>query len=112
MVKDYSLNPTATAESEDDEDPRTPTSISSQGSQGYDSSASSDFVDVEGFTVVPDSSMNELNIQVMRLDFTGSQSTVKPLYNDHPGDPEFMVIVKNELFVLKSETGTPIYYSL
>jgi len=40
MVKDYSLNPTATAESEDDEDPRTPTSISSQGSQGYDSSAS------------------------------------------------------------------------
>ena len=68
MVKDYSMNPTATAESEDDEDPRTPTSISSQGSQGYDSSASSDFVDVEGFTVVPDSSMNELNIQVTTCD--------------------------------------------
>ncbi len=81
MVKDYSLNPTATAESEDDEDPRTPTSISSQGSQGYDSSASSDFVDVEGFTVVPDSSMNELNIQVMRLDFTIRRRDLKVQLN-------------------------------
>ena len=53
----------AADESEDDDDPRTPTSVSSQGSQGYDS-AGSDFVDVEGFTAIPDSSLPELNLQV------------------------------------------------
>jgi hypothetical protein len=63
LVKDYNSNTTGT-ESEDDEDPRTPTSVSSQGSQGYDS-AGSDFVDVEGFTAIPDSSLPELNLQVI-----------------------------------------------
>ena len=43
--------------------PRTPTSVSSQGSQGYDS-AGSDFVDIEGFTAIPDTSLPELNLQV------------------------------------------------
>merc|ERR1719150_1179120 len=41
--------------------PRTPTSVSSQGSQGYDS-AGSDFVDIEGFTAIPDTSLPELNL--------------------------------------------------
>ena len=66
MVKDYNANSTTSAngaESEDEEDPRTPASISSQGSQGYDS-AGSDFIDIEGFTAIPDSSLPELNIQV------------------------------------------------
>ena len=62
LVKDYS-NGNNGAESEDDDDPRTPTSVSSQGSQGYDS-AGSDFVDVEGFTAIPDSSLPELSLQV------------------------------------------------
>ena len=44
--------------------PRTPTSVSSQGSQGYDS-AGSDFVDIEGFTAIPDTSLPELNLQVV-----------------------------------------------
>eukprot|EP00095_Tigriopus_kingsejongensis_P007636 maker-scaffold1040_size68023-snap-gene-0.20 protein:Tk07636 transcript:maker-scaffold1040_size68023-snap-gene-0.20-mRNA-1 annotation:"forkhead box protein n1" len=48
--------------SEDEEEPRTPTSVSSQGSQGYDSGGS-DFVDIEGFTAIPDSSLPELNLQ-------------------------------------------------
>ncbi len=74
MVKDYNANSTSNnaanggggggAESEDEEDPRTPTSVSS--SQGYDS-AGSDFVDIEGFTAIPDSSLPELNLQV-RMD--------------------------------------------
>ncbi|XP_040571858.1 uncharacterized protein [Lepeophtheirus salmonis] len=67
MVKDYSSNGTASScgsiESEDEEDPRTPASVSSQGSHGYDS-AGSDFVDIETFTSVPDSSLPELNLQV------------------------------------------------
>jgi hypothetical protein len=62
LVKDYSSGSNG-VESEDDDDPRTPTSVSSQGSQGYDS-AGSDFVDVEGFTAIPDSSLPELNLQV------------------------------------------------
>lgn len=61
MVRDYNANTTG-MESEDDDDPRTPTSVSSQGSQGYDS-AGSDFVDIEGFTTIPDSSLTELNLQ-------------------------------------------------
>ena len=64
MVKDYNANTTSGgADSEDEEDPRTPTSVSSQGSQGYDS-AGSDFVDIEGFTSIPDSSLPELQLQV------------------------------------------------
>eukprot|EP00096_Caligus_rogercresseyi_P000477 TRINITY_DN1093_c1_g1_i1.p1 TRINITY_DN1093_c1_g1~~TRINITY_DN1093_c1_g1_i1.p1 ORF type:complete len:612 (-),score=219.88 TRINITY_DN1093_c1_g1_i1:1414-3249(-) len=68
MVKDYSSNGTASScsssiESEDEEDPRTPASVSSQGSHGYDS-AGSDFVDIETFTTVPDSSLPELSLQV------------------------------------------------
>ncbi len=66
MVKDYNANSTSVTngvESEDEEDPRTPTSVSS--SQGYDS-AGSDFVDIEGFTAIPDSSLPELNLQVRR----------------------------------------------
>jgi hypothetical protein len=63
MVRDYNCNLNG-ADSEDDEDPRTPTSVSSQGSHGYDS-AGSDFVDVEGFTTIPASSLPELNIQVI-----------------------------------------------
>lgn len=63
MVKDYNANSTVScADSEDEEDPRTPTSVSSQGSQGYDS-AGSDFVDIEGFTSIPDSSLPELSLQ-------------------------------------------------
>ena len=60
MVRDYNSNING-ADSEDDDDPRTPTSVSSQGSHGYDSA---DFVDVEGFTTIPDSSLPELNIPV------------------------------------------------
>ena len=83
MVKDYNMNSTnsssnvpvggssvhsqISAESEDEEDPRTPTSVSSQGSQGYDS-AGSDFVDIEGFQTIADSSLPELNLQVQNLD--------------------------------------------
>ena len=63
MVKDYNANTTGGGDSEDEEDPRTPTSVSSQGSQGYDS-AGSDFVDIEGFTSIPDSSLPELQLQV------------------------------------------------
>ena len=70
MVKDYNANSTSGngtanggAESEDEEDPRTPTSVSSQGSVGYDSTGS-DFVDIEGFTTIPDTSLPELNLQV------------------------------------------------
>jgi hypothetical protein len=56
-------------ESEDEmSDPRTPTSVSSQGSQGYDS-AGSDFVDIEGFTAIPDTSLPELNLQVRQVTF-------------------------------------------
>lgn len=84
MVKDYNANSTSTSngtnangrnnpahngnmaalgtESEDEDEPRTPTSVSSQGSQGYDSGGS-DFVDIEGFSVIPDSSLPELNLQ-------------------------------------------------
>lgn len=57
FVKDYSsiaLN----VDSEDDDDPRTPASVSSQDSQGLD------LADVEAFTVISDSSMPELNLQV------------------------------------------------
>ena len=63
MIKDYNANTTNGADSEDEEDPRTPTSVTSQGSQGYDS-AGSDFVDIEGFTSIPDSSLPELQLQV------------------------------------------------
>ena len=67
MVKDYNANTTTGgADSEDEEDPRTPTSVSSQGSQGYDSGGS-DFVDIEGFTSIPDSSLPELQLQVNRM---------------------------------------------
>ena len=59
MVKDYNANTTGGGDSEDEEDPRTPTSVSSQGSQGYDS-AGSDFVDIEGFTAIPDSSLSPM----------------------------------------------------
>ena len=66
MVKDYNANTTSGgADSEDEEDPRTPTSVSSQGSQGYDS-AGSDFVDIEGFASIPDSSLPELQLQVIK----------------------------------------------
>lgn len=61
MVKDYNANST-NLDSEDEEDPRTPASVSSQGSQGY-SSAESDFVDIEGFSSMPDTSLPELNLQ-------------------------------------------------
>lgn len=68
MVKDYNANSTAPAtvvgaESEDEEDPRTPTSVSSQGSQPYDN-VPADFVDVEGFTAIPEGALPELNLQV------------------------------------------------
>lgn len=77
MIKDYNANSTksgggggnttpavAVQESEDEEDPKTPTSLSSQSSsQGYDS-AGSDFVDIEGFPAIPDSSLPELQLQV------------------------------------------------
>ena len=69
MVKDYNANTTnggggGGAESEDEDDPKSPTSISSQSSsQGYDS-AGSDFVDIEGFASIPDSSLPELQLQV------------------------------------------------
>ena len=56
MIKDYTNQ---VNDSDDEDDPRTPTSVSSQGSHGYDSA---DFVDVERFTTIPNSS--ELNIQV------------------------------------------------
>ena len=60
-------------ESEDEmSDPRTPTSVSSQGSQGYDS-AGSDFVDIEGFTHIPDASLPELNLQVVRRNNTNQE---------------------------------------
>ena len=58
MIKDYT---NAVNDSDDEDDPRTPTSVSSQGSHGYDS-ADQNFVDVERFTTIPNSS--ELNIQV------------------------------------------------
>ena len=54
----------SSAESEDEDEPRTPTSVSSQGSQGYDSGGS-DFVDIESFAQIPDSSLPELNLQVI-----------------------------------------------
>ena len=66
MIKDYNANTTNGADSEDEEDPRTPTSVTSQGSQGYDS-AGSDFVDIEGFTSIPDSSLPELQLQVHHM---------------------------------------------
>ena len=69
MVKDYNANTTGGADSEDEEDPRTPTSVSSQGSQGYDS-AGSDFVDIEGFTSIPDSSLPELQLQVCQRKYS------------------------------------------
>jgi len=62
MVKDYNANSTS-LDSEDEEDPRTPASVSSQGSQGY-GSTESDFVDIEGFASMPDTSLPELNLQV------------------------------------------------
>lgn len=62
MVKDYNSNST-NLDSEDDEDPRTPASVSSQGSQGY-SSAENDFLDMDGFPSVPDTSLPELNLQM------------------------------------------------
>lgn len=70
MVKDYNANTTGSgngggggADSEDEDDPGSPTSISSQSSsQGYDS-AGSDFVDIEGFASIPDSSLPELQLQ-------------------------------------------------
>ncbi len=62
-------------ESEDEmSDPRTPTSVSSQGSKGYDS-AGSDFVDIEGFTAIPDASLPELNLQVCSLSIVGRNGT-------------------------------------
>ena len=75
MVKDYNANTTGSgngggggADSEDEDDPKSPTSISSQSSsQGYDS-AGSDFVDIEGFASIPDSSLPELQLQVL-MDF-------------------------------------------
>ena len=68
------------ADSEDEEDPRTPTSVSSQGSQGYDS-AGSDFVDIEGFASIPDSSLPELQLQVIKK--TTLSSHYKPtMYQD------------------------------
>ncbi len=78
MVKDYNANSTSTAngggtESEDEDDPRTPASVSSQGSQGYDS-AGSDFVDIEGFTAIPDTSLPELSLQVNSLYCHGRRS--------------------------------------
>lgn len=63
MVKDYNSN-SANLDSEDDEDPRTPASVSSQGSQGY-SSAENDFMDMENFPSVPDTSLPELNLQAV-----------------------------------------------
>ena len=69
MIKDYNANTRVGdgggAESEDEDDPKSPTSISSQSSsQGYDS-AGSDFVDIEGFANIPDSSLPELQLQVI-----------------------------------------------
>jgi len=61
MVKDYNANST-NCDSEDEEDPRTPASVSSQGSQGY-SSAESDFVEMDQFSTMPDTSLPELNLQ-------------------------------------------------
>jgi len=61
MVKDYNANST-NLDSEDEEDPRTPASVSSQGSQGY-GSVESDFVDIEGFSSMQDTtSLPELNL--------------------------------------------------
>jgi hypothetical protein len=63
MVRDYNQN-TTNLDSEDEDDPRTPTSVSSQGSQGYESTGS-DFVELESFTSIPDSSLPELNLQAI-----------------------------------------------
>ena len=82
LVKDYSGNNAGT-ESEDDDDPKTPTSVSSQGSQGYDS-AGSDFVDVEGFTSITDSSLPELNLQV-------KDSLEESVEMCHPGLSRFLI---------------------
>ena len=64
------MNAPHVVETSEDEmsNPRTPTSVSSQGSQGYDS-AGSDFVDIEGFTAIPDTSLPELNLQVAKGTF-------------------------------------------
>jgi hypothetical protein len=50
---------TSSAESEDDDDPQTPMSVWSQGSQGFDP-----FFDSESFTAIPDTSLQELHIQL------------------------------------------------
>ena len=64
------MNAPHVVETSEDEmsNPRTPTSVSSQGSQGYDS-AGSDFVDIESFTAIPDTSLPELNLQVAKGTF-------------------------------------------
>ena len=80
MIKDYNANTPGSTNttssgannriaelSEDDDDPKTPTSLSSQSSsQGYDS-AGSDFVDIESFNTIPDSSLQELQLPVSSL---------------------------------------------
>ena len=73
------MNAPHVVETSEDEmsNPRTPTSVSSQGSQGYDS-AGSDFVDIEGFTAIPDTSLPELNLQVQ-----GLPVRVTPLMHDN-----------------------------
>ena len=69
------MNAPHVVETSEDEmsNPRTPTSVSSQGSQGYDS-AGSDFVDIEGFTAIPDTSLPELNLQVAKDTFMAWES--------------------------------------
>ena len=75
MVKDYNSNST-NLDSEDEEDPRTPASVSSQGSQGY-GSTESDFVDIEGFQSMQDTtSLPELNL-------TGQVDTITLLPSVH-----------------------------
>jgi len=86
MVKDYNANTTNNgnagvngngADSEDEDDPKSPTSISSQSSsQGYDS-AGSDFVDIEGFASIPDSSLPELQLQA-----SGNFGTAASIFED------------------------------
>lgn len=75
MKKDYNANP-AGHDSEDDEDPRTPASVSSQSSQG------DDFVDIEGFAAIQDSSLPELNLQVSGGIFSGF-GTMNPAFRQN-----------------------------
>ena len=97
-MKDYNANTTTGgADSEDEEDPRTPTSVSSQGSQGYDSGGS-DFVDIEGFTSIPDSSLPELQLQVNRMK---NNRIPKKYYINDLDDFKLLSFTKRYFFIFR-----------